>query len=163
MRRLAGLAPAVAGFVLALSAGASAAWLSSGQGSGSGSATAAQVTPSVSISCTWVASTKLLSVHISWTKASYAQSTVVRVAALDGSTFTVASALPSGTTSVTDSATLGSAPKAGTSAITPAYAFNVTAFAGTYWQRTGTSGNRIFTYTTGLAGKNPTPDTCVVS
>ena len=139
------------------SADATAAWRSVAEGTGPGSTAAAQVTPLVTLTCSWNSSTKLLSVTIRWTKAGYARSTVTRIS---GSTRTeVATALAPSVTATTESGAVSS-PGAGKSLTAGPLAYEVQAYAGDNWTRTGSSGSRTLTYTSGTRGA---PDSCSVS
>ena len=147
-----------AAVVVALRPGSAvASWATGGSGSGPGSAAAAQVVPVVSVTCAWSSTTKQVTATITWTKAAYARSTVTRISGTTRTT--VATALAPSVDSTTDSAVVAS-PGAGKSLTVGPVTFEVLAFAGDTWNRTGSSGPRTFTYTTGAKSA---PDTCTVS
>jgi hypothetical protein len=139
---------------------AQGAWSASGAADGPGTAqTASQVTPGVTVTgCSWNSTTRVLLASVSWTKSAFATSTVVRNP-LAGSSTTVASALATTVTTFSSPVPITIGTSGGASSTTSAYTWSVTAVAGLYWSRTGTSAPYTFTATN---KKGSGLDTCVV-
>ena len=138
---------------LAAASQASASWSSTGSGQGAATtAFASQSTPVVATpTCTWNSTTKVLTVTVTWSKSSYALSNVQRTDVAAGTTVTLATGLASSVTSYTETNTVNVSGKF----TTGSYTYTITATAGSFWSRSGTSAPKAFTLASGKTG-----DTC---